>query len=226
MANGIWVVFEGADGTGKTTVMSAVAAELRKRVPDVEVVTTRHPGSTPLGAHIRSIVKHPEQHGLTIGPLSSQMLMFTDHISFKEDVLCPALERGAIVLADRCDLVSGLVYGTATGVSTSIINAMMGVAANPRIDMLYILRCEPDVQAKRLAGREGSDRFEAADVRAKVNARYASLLTSGSAERTIMVNKVAALENITYVNTEGPIDEIARVLAASIVRRYLEGVDG
>src|SRR4051812_21385176 len=106
---GLWVVFEGPDGVGKTTTMVAVAKALRTALPNTEVIETKHPGSTKLGQHLRELVKYPERHGLEIDPLTSQMLMFADHTNFKHTLLLPALERGAIVLADRCDLISGLV---------------------------------------------------------------------------------------------------------------------
>jgi len=225
MAKGLWVVFEGPDGVGKSTTMQAVAVSLRKRLPDIEIVETKHPGSTPLGKHIRELVKHPERFGFEIDPLSSQMLMFTDHINFKNTLLQPALDRGAIVLADRCDLVSGLVYGAATGLDQSQINALMQLACVPRIDLLYILRCSRDVQEQRLSSREVTDRFEAENVRSRVNQAYERLMTS-STERTILVNRIVALDNIKYVESDQSLEMMAARIAGELGTRYTESMRG
>lgn len=223
MSKGIWVVLEGPDGAGKSTTMIAVADALRKKLPDVEIITTKHPGSTKLGQHIRELVKHPEKFGVDIDPLSSQMLMFTDHINFKTTVLEPAITRGAIVLADRCDLISGLVYGEATGLNLKQVGMLMNLACVPRIDMLYILRCSDDVQEQRLADREASDRFEVKTLRNKVNEAYSKLLT-GPAERTIMIGKIVALENVQFLDTAAQLSAITDKLVKDISARYADSI--
>ncbi len=224
MPKGIWIVLEGPDGAGKSTTMIAVADALRTKLPNVEIITTKHPGSTKLGQHIRELVKHPEKFGVEIDPLSSQMLMFTDHINFKTTVLEPAIRRGAIVLADRCDLISGLVYGESTGLNLKQVGMLMNLACVPRIDMLYILRCNNDVQEKRLAHREASDRFEEKTLRHKVNEAYLKLLT-GPAERTIMVGKIVALENVQFLDTAAQLPTIVDKVVKDIVTRYAASIN-
>lgn len=223
MPTGLWVVFEGPDGGGKTTTVRAVAELLTKKLPDIEILTTRHPGSTPLGQHIRTIVKDPEKHGFELDALSTQMLMFTDHINFKHTMLLPALERGAIVLADRCDLISGLVYGAATGLDTTQLNSLMTLACGPKVDLLYVLWCTPEVQEERLLKRDVTDRFEAQALRQQVNQVYAHLYT-GPAERTILVNRIVALDNVKYIDSNWPVDIIAGTIAGLISKRYLESL--
>lgn len=223
MSNGLWIVFEGPDGVGKSTTMQAVAGLLRRKLPDVEILETRHPGSTALGAHIRSIVKHPEKHGFEIDALSSQMLMFVDHVNFKNTVLQPALKRGAIVLADRCDLVSGLAYGLATGLDTVQYSTLVSLVAGPMIDRLYILECPSDVLDERLGTRGVGDRFETKEggMRARVESEYHKLVTK-SVDRTMLLNKIVPLYEIKFCSTLDPQEKIAEELASDIKKKYLQ----
>ena len=72
MSNGLYVIFEGNEGTGKTSTMAAVAEALKDRL---EIRQTHHPGSTPLGKHLRKLVKHPVEIDpeIEIDPLSRQL---------------------------------------------------------------------------------------------------------------------------------------------------------
>ncbi len=222
MSNGLWVVFEGADGTGKSTTMEEVARILRLRLHDVEVIETKHPGSTLLGAHIRELIKNPTL-GMNIDPLSAQMLMFTDHINFKNTLLKPALERGAIVLADRCSLISGQVYGKATGVNQTQLNLLMQLAYNPKIDMLYILQCADEVQAQRLSRRSTADVFEAIEIRKNINEAYNNLMTA-SAESAIMTNRIVPLDSIKYIDTNQQTYRVTDQICNEICKRYVESL--
>lgn len=204
MSRGLWVVFEGADGVGKTTMMAAVHDRLTQILPaGTDVRKTKHPGSTPLGQHIRTLIKEPQRYGLCetdIDGLSAQMLMYTDHINFRNLILDPLLDDGAIVLADRCDLISGLIYGQATGVTKSQLNALMVLSCSTKIDKLFVLTCPFEVQNQRLAARSGADRFEQIEIRKSVNRSYDRLLTDKT-DLTLTLNKIVNLEDVHYVNT-------------------------
>lgn len=220
MSNGLWIVFEGPDGVGKSTTMQKVAERLRDKHPKLEVLETRHPGSTPLGAHIRDIVKYPEKHGFQIDALSSQMLMFVDHVNFKNTVLLPALNRGAIVLADRCDLISGLTYGMATGLDPAQYNTLVSLVSGPMIDRLYVLDCPSEVLDKRLGERGKGDRFETKEggMRSRVENEYRKLIT-GSVDRTILLNKIVPLYEIKFCSTLDTLDQIAENVASDISKK-------
>lgn len=220
MSNGLWIVFEGCDGSGKSSTMAAVAEKLRDRRPELEIIETRHPGSTTLGAHIRDIVKYPEKHGFKIDALSSQMLMFVDHVNFKNTVLLPALERGAVVLADRCDLISGLVYGMATGLDATQYNTLVSLVSGPLIDRLYVLDCPSEVLDKRLGERGKGDRFETKEggMRSRVENEYRKLIT-GSVDRTILLNRIVPLYEIKFCSTLDTLNQIAENVASDINKK-------
>lgn len=97
-SRGPFVTLEGPDGSGKSSLLPRLAAELRARGLDVH--TTREPGSTPLGERIRSILLDTEPKIDHTG--RADALLFaaarTQHV---DEVIRPAIARGQIVLCDR-----------------------------------------------------------------------------------------------------------------------------
>lgn len=220
MQQGLWVTFEGPDGVGKSTMMNEVQKIIRRLMPDVKLISTSHPGSTKLGKHLRDLVKTPEKYDVNVGPLASQLLMYADYSQFRDTILIPGLNEGAIILADRCNLISGLVYGRATGLSITTLSALTSLVAGPKIDLLYLLHCKETTQNKRLSDRK-LDRFEANDVRTKVNDIYSTMLT-GAPEYTVILNKIIALEKVRYISTDGPMKETAEKVATDIMSNYIQ----
>lgn len=221
---GLWIVFEGPDGAGKSTVMVAVANKLKQQLTNTEIIQTIHPGSTPIGAYLRSIVKDPVKYGFDLDSLTSQMLMAVDHISFKTSILLPALDRNAIVLADRCDMTSSLIYGLATGVKLTHLNSLIQIMRNPRIDKLFILQCDDNIRQSRLHGRHiKADRFEATNIQSKVTNFYNNLLSLPDLNNTILLNEVVALDDIEYVDSSIDINELSDKLAKNIAEKYNDG---
>ena len=94
---GVFVTFEGGDGVGKSTHIRYVANELRRA--GREVVCLREPGGTGIGESLRAMVLDPDN-----GEISSEaeLLMYeAARAQLVREVICPALERGAVVLCDR-----------------------------------------------------------------------------------------------------------------------------
>jgi dTMP kinase len=216
---GLWVAFEGADGVGKSATMAMVGQTLKAALPDLEIIQTTHPGSTPLGKHLRQLVRNPQSinDSIEIDPLSEQLLMVVDHTNFVRTILEPALARGAIVLADRCNLISGLVYGMAAGLNATQLNSIFHLAGQRRVDTIYIMRCGHSIRRQRLRERHARshtdlDRFER---RRGVVEIYDNLLT-GPPERTVLVNRIAALDNIKYIDSTPTLTHVAAELCADI----------
>lgn len=97
---GFFVSFEGVDGSGKSTQMAAAAASVRNLEGVSEVVTVREPGDTNLGEMARSFVLQ-HQPAVPIDPWAEALLFVAARAQLLREVVLPALDRGAVVLADR-----------------------------------------------------------------------------------------------------------------------------
>ena len=99
MPRGLFITFEGLDGSGKTTQMRRLTAWLTKRLGEEAVVVTRQPGGTVTGDKIRALVLDSRSEGLA--PMTEMALMFADRAQAIHEVIEPALAAGKIVVCDR-----------------------------------------------------------------------------------------------------------------------------
>lgn len=98
MSKGLFVTFEGPEGSGKSTQIKAFIQRLERS--GHEVVTTREPGGTPTGEILRRIIQHDES-GESICPQTELLLFAASRAQLVDRVIRPALERGACVISDR-----------------------------------------------------------------------------------------------------------------------------
>lgn len=157
---GLFITFEGGDGSGKTTQLRLAAAALREM--GYQVVETREPGGTKLAEQVRALVLDPQM------PLNNntQALLFaaarSEHV---EKVLRPALEAGKLVLCDRY-IDSTLVYqGYAADASEEYLEKLYRLncfATDGFMPQLTIfLQGKPEELLARRQARGIIDRFEA-----------------------------------------------------------------
>jgi dTMP kinase len=97
MRRGLFISFEGLDGSGKTTQITRLAAWLKKR--GHSTLITRQPGGTTTGERIRALVLDSRSEGLV--PMCEMALMFADRAQAIAEVIKPALAAGKVVLCDR-----------------------------------------------------------------------------------------------------------------------------
>jgi dTMP kinase len=97
MSRGLFITFEGLDGSGKTTQIKRLAAWLERR--GLKPVITRQPGATATGDRIRELLLDSRSTGLA--PMTEMALMFADRAQAIAEVIEPALETGGIVVCDR-----------------------------------------------------------------------------------------------------------------------------
>ncbi len=93
--DGLFLAFEGGDGAGKSTQVRLLAQALRAR--GREVVLTRQPGGTELGAAIRDLVLHGDH----VSPRAEALLFAADKAHHVDQLVRPALEAGEVVITDR-----------------------------------------------------------------------------------------------------------------------------
>ena len=101
MSKGVFITFEGLDGSGKSTQLRLLAGALEKR--DMQVVTLRQPGGTVLGEQIRGLLLDSRSDHTVGGivPEAELALMFADRAQSLAQIVKPALAEGAVVLCDR-----------------------------------------------------------------------------------------------------------------------------
>lgn len=199
---GKFVVFEGIEGCGKSSAMKAIVDRLQNEFRDRKVIATRHPGATPLGAHLRTLLQFPERidPSISIDTLSEQLLMVADMSCFINTSLIPSILAGDVVCADRFSIVSGLAYGVAGGVDQKKMCDLLQLATMPKASRLYVLQCPWAVAKSRLSERKQLDRFERNDDAyfEKVQEVYDNLIKTS--DRILTVSQLVALKNIVYVD--------------------------
>ncbi|WP_062518386.1 dTMP kinase [Demequina gelatinilytica] len=141
VSSGFWVVFEGADGVGKTTQVELLAAHLRSSAGGArEVLTTREPGGTPLGVELRQAI----MHGDHVAPRAEALLYAADRAHHIATKVRPALEAGAVVLQDRY-LDSSVVYqGGARGLGEEVERISLWATEGMLPDLTVVLDMAPD----------------------------------------------------------------------------------
>ena len=231
MKRGLYAIFEGIDGSGKTSTMLMVAEELEGKLSEVlptvpPIRNTHHPGHTPLGAHLRQLIRHPKDIGedIEIDELSRQFLYMTDTTSFIKSFLEPALEAKEIVFADRSSYISGLAFGCVDGVPAKEIIRLYSVVVPPRADRLYIFQCPVEMARQRISVDERrKDRYDKLpeEFHQRVSDVYDNIAT-GSPERIMLLSRCVALENIVYVDSSAPQEEVVNIIVADLMRLLSE----
>jgi dTMP kinase len=152
----VFISFEGLDGTGKTTQAALLADAAR--AAGREVVAVREPGGTAAGERIRALLLDPEAR---IAPWAEALLYAAARAELVADVIRPALDRGATVIADRY-VDSSLAYqGVARGLGVEEV-LEVNLAATGRLlpHRTIVLDLPRKVAAGRLDGA-AADRMEA-----------------------------------------------------------------
>lgn len=148
---GRFIVFEGPDGSGKSTQFQRLA-ELCKQL-GVPVCEVREPGGTPVGERIRKhIVLARAEEGLEMSVRCEMLLYMASRAELVEKRIIPALSRGELVLADRY-VASTLAYqGAAGGLPVADIAAVARVATrNLQPDLVLLFDIDETAAARRLS---------------------------------------------------------------------------
>ncbi len=158
---GLFITFEGPDGSGKTTQIRLLAEWLRAG-GDAPVLL-RQPGGTVLGERIRSILLDSRSEaGLgRIAPLTELALMFADRAQSIHEMIRPALAAGQIVLCDRYTDSSEAYQGAGRGLGSQRVQALHAALCDDLQPDLTILLL-PEVDAALRRARQRNDSFREA----------------------------------------------------------------
>jgi dTMP kinase len=148
---GLFITFEGGEGSGKTTQLKALLAVLRGS--GLEAVETRDPGGTAVGKQIRELLLDREQ--VRMEATAELFLYEASRAQLVAEVIRPALAQGRVVLCDRfCD--STVAYqGYGRGLDLTLIAQLNAVAtAGLAPDLTFLLDLEPGQGLERVTQRE------------------------------------------------------------------------
>ena len=159
--SGIFITFEGLDGSGKTTQMRRLAAWLTSS--GRTVVSLRQPGSTALGDRLRAVLLDSRSESALgpISPLAEMALMFADRAQAIAEIIQPALAAGSIVLCDRYTDSSEAYQGAGRQLGSARILAMHAAVCNnlqPDLTLLLL----PPLEAALARARRRNHRYAAA----------------------------------------------------------------
>jgi len=157
LSSGLLIVFEGIDGSGKSTQIKRLSRTLDFRKIPCRV--TKEPGATPLGTHLRSLLLDP---GVGIAREAELFLFMADRVQHVKEVLRPDLERAKIVLSDRLYEATMAYQGFGSGLSREFVASLNRFCmGNLNPDLTILLDLPVSVLEERLASRdEGRTRFE------------------------------------------------------------------
>ncbi|WP_319805827.1 dTMP kinase [Dactylosporangium fulvum] len=188
-AQGLFIVFEGGEGAGKSTQVQQLADALRKIGRDV--VVTHEPGATPVGSRIRSLVLDPpERNGDVVTPRAEALLYAADRAHHVASVVRPALNRGAVVISDRY-VDSSLAYqGAGRTLPVDEVSWLSKWATGGlKPDLVVLLDLDPAIGLERAGKRGAADRLESESLAFHERVRYAFLdLASADPSRYLVLD--------------------------------------
>ncbi|MEQ6202789.1 dTMP kinase [Sulfitobacter sp. HNIBRBA2951] len=193
--SGLFISFEGIDGSGKSTQVMRLADHLRDQGHDV--VLTREPGGSDGAEEIRALVLQGDPDRWSA---ETEILLFTaarrDHL---ERLIRPALAAGKIVICDRfadsTRMYQGLSRGDLRGTVDTLHDLMIGVEP----DVTILIDMDPVEGLKRAKGRQGTEeRFEdfGADLQAAMRAGFLDLAAQFS-DRFRVIDGAQAMDAVT-----------------------------
>jgi len=134
-----FIVFEGGDGSGKSTQARSLFRRLRRR--RVKVLRTHEPGGTPLGQALRRLLKSGE----AMTPISELMLFEAARAQLVQQVIKPFLDQGGVVIADRFTSSTVAYQGYGRGLDRELIE---------RLDREATGGLEPDLTSLGLSSQD------------------------------------------------------------------------
>ena len=156
---GLFITFEGIDGSGKTTQLELLHKDLLFNKADV--VRMREPGSTNAGEKIRSLLADKR---LYIAPAAELLLFFSSRVQLIEELIKPGLQKGKIILCDRFHDATVAYQSYGRGLNLDTIKVLENVFVLPvRPDRTFLLDCSYETAKRRMTARSGETRIEMMD---------------------------------------------------------------
>lgn len=200
---GFFLVLEGPEGAGKSTLAAALAE--RVRATGATFVPVREPGGTSAAEAARAIVL---DHAHAVGAEAELLLMLAARADLVRRVIRPALEKGSLVIADRFDLSTQAYQVAGRGLPADLVAAANRIATGGLVpDLTLVLDVTPEAgRARQLVAGKVKDRMEVEgpDFHARVAAAYLA----------------AAGPGVQHLNAELSADRLAEAAWMALVQRW------
>jgi dTMP kinase len=205
-ARGPFLALEGIEGAGKTTQVALLAERLRRQ--GREAVVVREPGGTPLAEEARRLVLDTPAALEPVSPAAELFLVLAARADLVQRVIRPALERGAVVLADRFDLSTRAYQVAGRGLAAPLVEAANRLATGGLTPDLYVVLELPVETGRARQATEGKarDRLESEG--------------DGFHRRVAEAFRNAAGSNILHLAADRPADAVHAELWAALARRF------
>jgi dTMP kinase len=154
---GFFIVLEGPEGSGKSTLVGPLAE--RMRASGVDPLVVREPGSTRAAEIARQALLDPEH---PVGPLAELFLYLAARADLVQSTIRPALDAGRVVLSDRFALSTEAYQMAGRGLDPALVRAgNQAATGGVRPDLTLILDLAPELgQARQLAAGKRRDRLD------------------------------------------------------------------
>jgi len=197
-----FITLEGIDGAGKSSHIAALAAHLGRG--GAEVVSTREPGGTPLAEQLRGLVLQTPMDALT-----EALLVFAARRDHLQQVVEPALARGATVLCDRFTDASFAYQGGGRQLDGAVLAQLEAwVQAGRQPDLTLWFDLPAEVAAARRAEARSPDRFERQD------AGFFERVRDGYARR-----REAAPQRFAVIDAQQPREQVWSQIVSLLAAR-------
>jgi dTMP kinase len=214
MPRGVFITFEGLDGSGKTTQLRRLADWFRGRGQDPLV--TRQPGGTPAGDRIRELLL--DSRTASLAPMTEMALMFADRAQAIAEVIEPALASGRIVLCDRWTDSTEAYQGGGRKLGSQVVlelHRLICGGLQPDLTILLL----PPLQASLKRARRRNDR--AAENNAPDESRFERERDAFYRRVWQKYKEIAARDSRRILTIQGDqnIDEVHQQIVAAVSRR-------
>lgn len=202
------IVFDGANGAGKSTIMKKVAERLTAK--GLSVVVTREPGGTPIGEAVRTILLDPKSSAMT--DMAEVLLITAARAQHVQEKILPALAAGQVVLCDRFVASSISFQHHAKGIDLGLIEHITRVALQGfKPDAYFLFDIDPNEGLRRVAERnESLERFELMDIEFHQRVREGYLHQHKCNPQDFTMVDASRPEHVVYADVCGQVEQLLK----------------
>lgn len=161
MKKGLFITFEGGDGSGKTTQINLLKDYIVNK--GIEAITVREPGGVPISEKIREIIL--DNRNTDMDNITEMLLYAASRAQLVSQVLLPALNSGKCVICDRFVDSSYVYQGLARGLGIDIVKTVNEIATQELVpDITFFMDIDPGTAIKRRLEAGEPDRLEMEDI--------------------------------------------------------------